>query len=101
MNLAYDGFGGVQFFAPVVFDDDVAATYFLRVVGEEIDRTMLHVPLWVSDGDATDALGPPGRRKSDATPRFTWSPIGHELFGLAGDRTGCQLRMVTDWNIGT
>ena len=52
---------GVQPAVLVVFDDDLAATHFLRVAREEMDRTRVRVPLWVSHGAALDALGPLGR----------------------------------------
>ena len=45
----------------VVFDDDLAATHFLRVAREEMDRTWVRVPLWVSHRAALDALDPLGR----------------------------------------
>ena len=45
----------------VVFDDEIAQTHFLRVAREEIDRTRVNVPLWVSHREAIDALGPLGR----------------------------------------
>ena len=47
------------------------------------------------------ARGPGDAEPPGSPPRFTWSPIGHGLFGLAGNRTGCQQRMVTDWNSRT
>ena len=52
---------GVQPAVLVVFDDDLAATHFLRVAREEMDRTRVRVPLWVSHGGTLDALGPLGR----------------------------------------
>ncbi len=52
---------GAQPAVLVVFDDDLAATHFLRVAREEMDRTGTRVPLWVSHGAALDALGPLGR----------------------------------------
>ena len=45
----------------VVFDDDIAATHFLRVAREETHESRVNVPLWVSHREATDALGPLGR----------------------------------------
>ena len=52
---------GVQPAVLVVFDDDLAATYFLRVAGEEMDRTVVRVPLWVSHRTALEQAGPLGR----------------------------------------
>ena len=45
----------------VVFDDDLAATHFLSVAHEEMQAVGVTVPLWVSHGEAIDALGPLGR----------------------------------------
>ena len=45
----------------VVFDDEIAATHFLRVAGEEMQAKGTTVPLWVSHRVATDELGPLGR----------------------------------------
>ena len=45
----------------VVFDDDIAATHFLRVAREEMRAERVTVPLWVSHKEALDALGPLGR----------------------------------------
>ena len=45
----------------VVFDDDLAATHFLRVARSEMERAGVEVPLWVSHKDALERLGPLGR----------------------------------------
>ena len=45
----------------VVFDDEIAATHFLRVAREEMRTEGVAVPLWVSHKEAVDALGPLGR----------------------------------------
>ena len=45
----------------IVFDDDIAATNFLRVARDEMDRSGVSVPLWVSHSAVIDALGPLGR----------------------------------------
>ena len=45
----------------IVFDDDIAATNFLRVAKDEMDRGGVGVPLWVSHSAVIDALGPLGR----------------------------------------
>ena len=52
---------GVQPAVLVVFDDDLAATHFLRLAMEEMDRARVKVPLWVSHRAAIAALGPLGR----------------------------------------
>ncbi len=52
---------GVRPAVLVVFDDDTAATHFLRLAREETARTRTTLPLWVSHGAAIDALGPLGR----------------------------------------
>ena len=44
----------------VVFDDDIAATHFLRVAREEMQAKGTTVFLWVSHRAATDELGPLG-----------------------------------------
>ena len=45
----------------VVFDDDLAATHFLRVARQEMARSGVRVPLWVSRKAALERLGPLGR----------------------------------------
>ena len=45
----------------VVFDGDIAATHFLRLAEQEMHRTGVKVPLWVSHREAVHALGPLGR----------------------------------------
>ena len=45
----------------VVFDDDLAATHFLRVARQEMERAGVEVPLWVSHKAALERLGPLGR----------------------------------------
>ena len=45
----------------VVFDDDIAATHFLTVARDEMRDNGVTVPLWVSHGQAVNALGPMGR----------------------------------------
>ena len=52
---------GVRPAVLVVFDDDSAATHFLRLAREETARTKTTLPLWVSHGAVIDALGPLGR----------------------------------------
>ena len=45
----------------VVFDDEIAATRFLRVAREEMQAKGVTVPLWVSHSAAVGELGPLGR----------------------------------------
>ena len=52
---------GVRPSVLIVFDDEIAATHFLRVAREEMCADLVKVPLWVSHGGAIDALGPLGR----------------------------------------
>ena len=52
---------GVRPAVLVVFDDDTAATHFLRLAREETARSKATLPLWVSHRAAIDALGPLGR----------------------------------------
>ena len=42
----------------IVFDGELAATHFLRVAREEMERTRVEVPLWVSHREAIDECGP-------------------------------------------
>ncbi len=44
----------------VVFDDDLAASHFLRVASDEMRRAGVRVPLWVSHRNALERLGPLG-----------------------------------------
>ena len=57
----------------VVFDDELAATHFLRVARGEMERAGVEVPLWVSHRAALQRLGPMGRVWLTAG---TWQP-GH------------------------
>ena len=56
----------------IVFDDDIAATHFLRVAREQMQATRVNVPLWVSHREAIDALGPLGR--AWRSPADRWEP---------------------------
>ena len=42
----------------VVFDDDLAASHFLRVAADEMRRAGVRAPLWVSHRAALERLGP-------------------------------------------
>ena len=44
----------------VVFDDDLAASHFLRLAEQEMRRAGVKVPLWVSHKAALERLGPLG-----------------------------------------
>ena len=44
----------------VVFDDDLAASHFLRVADQEMRKAGVRVPLWVSHQAALEGLGPLG-----------------------------------------
>ena len=55
----------------VVFDDELAATHFLRLAMEETERAGVQVPLRVSHRAALERLGPLGR--AWLTPG-TWQP---------------------------
>ena len=52
---------GVRPTVLVVFDDDIAATHFLQVAQEGMDRARVEVPLRVSHREAVTTLGPLGR----------------------------------------
>ena len=56
----------------IVFDDDIAATHFLRVAREWMQASRVTVPLWVSHKEAIDSLGPLGR--AWRTPDTAWEP---------------------------
>jgi len=56
----------------IVFDDDIAATHFLRVARERMQASRVTIPLWVSHKEAIDALGPLGR--AWRTPDAAWEP---------------------------
>ena len=61
---------GVRPAVLVVFDDEIAQTHFLRVAREEMRAERVTVPLWVSHGEAVEALGPLGRAwRSPADPQ--------------------------------
>ena len=55
----------------VAFDDDLAASHFLRLSAMEMARAGVKVPLRVSHREAINALGPLGRAWQ--TPR-DWEP---------------------------
>ena len=49
---------GLRPFVLMIFDDELAATGFLKVAKREMCRSGVSVPLWVSNGAAIDRLGP-------------------------------------------
>ena len=51
---------GVASTVLVVFDDDLAASHFLRVAADEMRRAGVRVPLWVSHRNALEQFGPLG-----------------------------------------
>ena len=57
----------------VVFDDDIAATHFLRVAREEMDRTRTALPLLVSHRGLLNEEGPLGR--AWLVPGGGWEPV--------------------------
>ena len=65
---------GVTPIVLVVFDDELAASHFLRVARQEMERAGVEVPLWVSNKAVLERLGPMGRAwqcpsvESQATP---------------------------------
>ena len=52
---------GVKPAVLVVFDDDIAASHFLQVAHQEMERARVEVPLRVSHREAVTTLGPLGR----------------------------------------
>ena len=52
---------GVTPIVLVVFDDELAASHFLRVARQEMERAGVEVPLWVSNKAVLERLGPVGR----------------------------------------
>ena len=52
---------GAQPAVLVVFAGDIAATHFLRVAQEEMERARVQLPLRVSHESALEKLGPLGR----------------------------------------
>ena len=65
---------GAQPAVLVVFDDDIAATHFLRVAREEMDRTRTALPLLVSNrGLLEKREGPLGR--AWLAPDGGWEPV--------------------------
>ena len=58
----------------VVFEDELAATHFLRVARGEGNRAGVEVPLWVSHEPVLRSEGPLGR---------AWARLGRELPALA------------------
>ena len=59
---------GLQPVVMVVFDDDLAATHFLRVAQEELQRARVNVPLLVSHDSLIKQTGPMGRSWQSPEP---------------------------------
>ena len=57
----------------IVFDDDIAATHFLRVAVEEMGRTRTALPLLVSHRGLLEREGPLGR--AWLAPGGGWEPV--------------------------
>ena len=69
----------------VVFDDELAATHFLRVAREETGRAGVEVPLWVSHRAALERLGPLGRAWQ-SPGGWDWAcPFSHRPFPQAAN----------------
>ena len=64
---------GAQPAVLVVFDDELAATHFLHVAGEEMDRAGVEVPLLVSHEELLEREGPLGR--AWMAPGGGWKPV--------------------------
>ena len=71
---------GVQPAVLVVFDDDLAATHFLRVAREEMGRTRLSFLLLVSHSTVVEEHGPMGRAWEK------WTEIGHPTWAFPHTR---------------
>ena len=69
---------GVRPVVSVVFEDALAATHFLRVAQEELDRTKVGVTLLVSDYAVLEKSGPLGKAWKTPTERKRYG-IGHRL----------------------
>ena len=69
----------------VVFDDELAATHFLRVAREEMGWAGVTVPLWVSHRAALERLGPLGRAWQ-SPGGWDWAcPFSHRPFPQAAN----------------
>ena len=55
----------------VVFDDFLTPAHFLRVARNEMERTGVNVPLWVSDRETLERADPLGRAWRSPG---TWDP---------------------------
>ncbi len=73
----------------IVFDGELAAAHFLRVARQEMERTEVEVPLWVSHREAIAELGPlepaTWRRPCDAAS-------GSQPAARGGERRAALLR---------
>ena len=73
----------------IVFDGELAATHFLRVAREEMERTRVKVPLWVSHREAIDERGP---LEPAAWTKPGDTPAGTQPAGTGGERHAALLR---------
>ena len=72
----------------VVFDDDLAATHFLRVARQEMARAGVEVPLWVSHKAALQRLGPLGRAWQTPAAGSRPTPLlSRAVLDRAGDKS--------------
>ena len=82
----------------IVFDGELAAAHFLRVAREEMERTGVKVPLWVSHREAIAEMGPlePGawRKAGEAGEVVSGSAFGGTQSGRGpgGERHAALLR---------
>ena len=73
----------------IVFDGELAAAHFLRVAREEMERTGVEVPLWVSHREAIDERGP---LEPAAWTKPGDTPAGAQPAGRGGERHAALLR---------
>ena len=64
---------GVQPIVLVVFHDELAATHFLRLAMDEMDRAGVEIPLLVSHRGLLEREGPLGR--AWLVPNGGWKPV--------------------------
>ena len=69
----------------VVFDDELAASHFLRLARREMEQSGVEVPLWVSHKAALERLGPLGRAWQ-SPGGWDWAcPFSHRPFPQAAN----------------
>ena len=78
---------GAQSAVLVVFDDELAASHFLRVAREEMESSRVELPLWVSHKLVLEREGPFGAaRDGPDMPE----PIQALAFALVSARTSSR-----------